>query len=114
MVASDWLAAELVAAGLPGDRLRVVAPGKDLDVAAGGPTGEDDVGDFDRAGLRRGRLMAAVCVANWLPRKGIVELLEAVAGLPDDVVTLHLVGDTATRGGYARRVRERIDARRPP
>ncbi len=109
MVASDWLAAELVAAGLPGDRLRVVAPGKDLDVAAGGPTSEDEIGGVDRAGLRRGRLMAAVCVANWLPRKGIVELLEAVAGLPDDVVTLHLVGDTATRGGYARRVRERID-----
>ena len=60
-----------------------------------------------------GRLMAAVCVANWLPRKGIIELLEAVAGLPDDVVTLHLVGDTATRGGYARRVRERLEQRRP-
>ena len=53
--------------------------------------------------------MAAVCVANWLPRKGILELLEAVAGLPDDLVTLHLVGDTAARGGYARLVRERID-----
>jgi glycosyltransferase involved in cell wall biosynthesis len=109
IVASDWLAAQLVAVGLPGERLRVVAPGKDLDVAGGGPTSEDEVGGVDRASLRRGRLMAAVCVANWLPRKGIVELLEAVAGLPDDVVTLHLVGDTATRGGYARRVRERID-----
>ena len=109
MVASDWLAAELVAAGLPADRLRVVPPGKDLDVAAVGPTGEDDIGRIDRASLRRGRLIAAVCVANWLPRKGIVELLDAVAGLPDDVVTLHLVGDTATRGGYAGRVRERIE-----
>ena len=109
MVASDWLAAQLVAAGLAGERLRVVAPGKDLDVAGGGPTSEDEVGGVDRASLRRGRLMAAVCVANWLPRKGIVELLDAVAGLPDDVVTLHLVGDTATRGGYARHVRERID-----
>jgi len=53
--------------------------------------------------------MAALCVANWLPWKGIVELLEAVAGLPDGVVTLHLVGDTATRGRYAGRVRERIE-----
>ncbi len=57
--------------------------------------------------------MAAVCVANWQPWKGIVELLEAVAGLPDDVVTLHLVGDTATRGGYAGRVRRAHRARRP-
>jgi glycosyltransferase involved in cell wall biosynthesis len=108
MVASDWLAAELVAEGVPSDRLRVVPPGKDLDVAAGAVTGEDTPG-IDRGGLRQGRLMAAVCVANWLPSKGIVELLEAVSGLPDDVVTLHLVGDTATRGGYAGRVHERIE-----
>jgi glycosyltransferase involved in cell wall biosynthesis len=108
MVASEWLAAELVAAGVPGDRLRVVEPGKDLDVAAARRTDADDIGGLDRAALRQGRLMAAVCVANWLPRKGIVELLEAVAGLPDEVVTLHLVGDTATRGGYAGRVHERI------
>jgi glycosyltransferase involved in cell wall biosynthesis len=109
MVASDWLAAELEAAGLPGHRIRVVAPGKDLDVAAGGSTGSDDVGGIDRASLRRDRLMAAVCVANWLPRKGILELLEAVAGVPDGVVTLHLVGDTTTRGAYAGRVREQIE-----
>jgi glycosyltransferase involved in cell wall biosynthesis len=108
MVASDWLAADLVAAGVPGNRLRVVPPGKDPDIPAGDPTGQDSMGGLDRAGLRRGRLMAAACIANWLPRKGIVELLEAIAGLPDDVVTLHLVGDTATRGGYARRVHERL------
>jgi glycosyltransferase involved in cell wall biosynthesis len=108
MVASDWLAAQLEASGLPGDRIRVVVPGKDLDVAAGGSTGSADVGGLDRAGLRRDRLMAAVCVAHWLPPKGIIELLEAVAGLPDRVVTLHLVGDTDTRGGYAGRVRARI------
>ncbi len=53
--------------------------------------------------------MAALCVANWQPWKGIIELLEAVACLPDDVATLHLVGDTATRGGYAARVHERIE-----
>ncbi len=108
MVASDWLAAELRAAGVPDDRLRVVPPGKDLDVGAGAVTNDDALA-IDRAGLRRGRLMAALCVANWQPWKGIVELLEAVAGLPDNVVTLHLVGDTATRGGYAGRVRRLIE-----
>ena len=108
MVASDWLATELVTAGLARDRLRVVPPGKDLDLGAGDPGGEGDTGGFDQAGLRRGRLMAAVCVANWLPRKGILELLEAVAGLPNDIVTLHLVGDAASHSGYARRVHERI------
>ena len=108
MVASQWLAGELEAGGLPADRIRVVAPGKDLDVAAGGSTGSDGVGGINRASLRRDRLMAVVCVANWLPRKGILELLEAIAGMPDVAVTLHLVGDTATPGGYAGRVRERI------
>ena len=108
MVASQWLAGELEAGGLPADRIRVVAPGKDLDVAAGGSTGSDGVGGIDRASLRRDRLMAVVCVANWLPRKGILELLEAIGGMPDVAVTLHLVGDTATPGGYAGRVRERI------
>jgi glycosyltransferase involved in cell wall biosynthesis len=107
IVASDWLAAELVAEGVPTDRLRVVPPGKDLDVAAGAVP-SDDTPAVDRARLRGGRLMAAVCVANWLPSKGIVELLEAVSGLPDDVVTLHLVGDSATRGSYAGRVHERV------
>jgi glycosyltransferase involved in cell wall biosynthesis len=109
MVASDWLATELVAAGVSAGRLRVVPPGKDLGVPAGNPVGEDDVGWIDRASLRRNRLMAAVCVANWLPRKGIVELLEAVATLPDEVVTLHLVGDTGRRGRYAGRVDARIE-----
>jgi glycosyltransferase involved in cell wall biosynthesis len=109
IVASDWLAAQLEASGLPGDRIRVVVPGKDLDLATDDQTGSDDLGGIDRASLRRDRLMAAVCVANWLPQKGILELLEAVAGLPAGVVTLHLVGDTDTRGGYARRVRARIE-----
>ena len=99
MVASQWLAGELEAGGLPADRIRVVAPGKDLDVAAGGSTGSDGVGGIDRASLRRDRLMAVVCVANWLPRKGILELLEAIAGMPDVAVTLHLVGDTPRRAG---------------
>ena len=109
MVASDSLAAELKAAGVPGDRVRVVEPGKDMDLGVSHSTGTDDVSGVDRASLRRDRHMAAVCVANWLPLKGISELLEAVSRLPDRVVTLHLVGDTDTRGGYARHVRERIE-----
>ena len=104
MVASDWLAEQLSAAGLARHRLRVVPPGKDLDAGRE----DEDNGAAHGDGLRDGRTIAALCVANWLPRKGVLELLEAVAGLPDDVVTLHLVGDTTTPGRYARRVRRRI------
>ena len=106
MVASEWLADQLAAASLPRDRLRVVPPGKDLDAER---QNKVEVEPSEGTELRDGRRIAALCVANWLPRKGIVELLEAVARLPDEVVTLHLVGDTATPGRYARAVRERVE-----
>jgi glycosyltransferase involved in cell wall biosynthesis len=106
MVASEWLAEQLAAAGIARPRLLVVPPGKDPGAAATGST--DDAVEAARARLRQHRRMATLCVANWLPRKGIFELLEAVGRLPDDVLTLHLVGDTATPGTYAARIRHRL------
>jgi len=106
MVASDWLAEQLVAAGIPRACLLVVAPGKDPAAAAG--SSADDNTDAATAGFRQHRRMAALCVANWLPRKGIIELLEALARLPDEVLTLHLVGESAMPGPYAARVRRRL------
>src|SRR3954447_14247494 len=105
MVASEWLAEQLVAAGVARHRLRVVPAGQDLDAAAGGDTRAEPAAAGD---LRNGRLIAPLCVANWLPRKGVLELLEAVAMLPNETATLHLVGDSSTPGSYARRVRERL------
>jgi glycosyltransferase involved in cell wall biosynthesis len=106
MVASEWLAEQLAAAGIPGSVLLVVPPGKDPAAAAAGST-DDDI-EAATVELRQHRRMAALCVANWLPRKGILELFEAVARLPDDLLTLHLVGETATPGPYAARVRRRL------
>jgi glycosyltransferase involved in cell wall biosynthesis len=105
MVASEWLAEELAAAGIPRSLLLVVPPGKDP--ASADPDGTEEDAGTPTAELRQNRRMAAVCVANWLPRKGILELLEAVASLPDDRVTLHLVGETGP-GPYAARVRRRL------
>jgi glycosyltransferase involved in cell wall biosynthesis len=106
MVASEWLAQQLAAAGTPRSLLLVVPPGKDPAPAGADPT--DDDTEAAMADVRQHRRMAALCVANWLPRKGILELLEAVARLPDDLLTLHLVGETATPGPYAARVRRRL------
>ena len=106
MVASDWLAQQLVATGIAEGRLLVVPPGKDPAAAYADPAGDDP--EAGTGELRRHRRMAALCVANWLPRKGILELLEAVASLPDDLLMLHLVGETTTAGPYAARVRRRI------
>jgi glycosyltransferase involved in cell wall biosynthesis len=105
MVASEWLAEQLAAAGIPRPLLLVVPPGKDPAAEWNAST---DIVEEGAQVLREHRRMAALCVANWLPRKGILELLEAVARLPDELLTLHLVGESATRGPYAAKVRRRL------
>jgi glycosyltransferase involved in cell wall biosynthesis len=97
VVASESLADELVARALPPAAVRVVPPGHEVPVAPGG-----------KLELRRGRAASLLCVANWLPRKGILELLDAFARLPGDAATLWLVGATGVDRRYARRVRRRL------
>jgi glycosyltransferase involved in cell wall biosynthesis len=97
IVAGDLLADQLAAAGVDRERIRVVPPGRDVAAASGEP------GD-----LRRGRRAAFLCVANWMRRKGILELLDAYARLPPDLATLHLAGSQDDEPRYAARVRQRL------
>lgn len=108
MVASEWLADELRREGVGRRRLVVVPPGRD---AAGGAEGAHHPAN-PAEDLRRGRTAAALCVANWLPRKGILELLKALARVPEGLITLHLAGDAGTHERYAARVRRLIGS--PP
>lgn len=94
VVASAALADEAVRAGLSSDRLLVVPPGRDVAPAAAEPP----------ADLRSGRRAALLCVANWIPRKGILELLAAVERLPAGAATLHLVGNDRADARYRRAV----------
>jgi glycosyltransferase involved in cell wall biosynthesis len=98
IAASDHLAEQLVEAGFAPSRIRVVPPGRDV-----APPPEGPVQD-----LRHGRRAAFLTVANWLPRKGILELLEAFARLPADAGTLHLAGDESVEPRYGARVRSRL------
>jgi glycosyltransferase involved in cell wall biosynthesis len=82
--------------GLDPARIVVIEPGCDL------PAPEA------LAPLRGQRRLGLLHVANWLPNKGVLELLDAVGALPDDDVTLHLVGRTDVAPEYASRVSERI------
>jgi glycosyltransferase involved in cell wall biosynthesis len=100
LAASAALADDLRAAGFPPDRLRVVPPGRDVAATPGTPPGD----------LRRGRRAALLSVGNWVARKGLLDLLEAVSRLPDEAVTLHLVGDPDTEPVYAARIRARLAA----
>jgi glycosyltransferase involved in cell wall biosynthesis len=98
LAASDHLAKQLVEAGLAESRIRVVPPGRDAALPREGL--EQD--------LRAGHRAAFLSVANWLPRKGILELLEAFARLPADAGMLHLAGDESADASYGARVRSRL------
>ncbi len=58
--------------------------------------------------LRRGRRTALLCVGNWVARKGLLELLAAVAALPPDAATLHLAGRDDVDRRYAALVHARL------
>ena len=98
LVASEHLADQVAAAGIPSERIRVVPPGRDV------PAPPADI----HLDLRAGRRAAFLCVANWLERKGILELLEAFARLPQEAATLHLAGEEEDEPRYAARVRRRL------
>jgi glycosyltransferase involved in cell wall biosynthesis len=100
LVASEHLADQVAAQGVARPRLRVVPPGRDVAAPPRQAAGD----------LRQGRRAAFLCVANWMARKGIVELLDAFAALPGDAATLHLAGDERTEPAYARRVGRRLAA----
>jgi glycosyltransferase involved in cell wall biosynthesis len=98
VVASQALAEHLTAEGFPRERIRLVPPGRDVAPVPSGPPPE----------LRAARRASLLCVANWVERKGILPLLEAVAQLPEGLGTLHLAGDDHADPRYAARVRARL------
>lgn len=87
--------------GLPPERVVVVPPGCDVASRPRRATGPD---------LRRGRRVALLSVANWAPHKGVLDLLAALARLPDGDATLHLAGRDDVEARYTRRVRARLAA----
>ena len=78
----------------------VVPPGRDL---ASKPTEPP-------RDVRAGRRAVLLSVGNWVARKGLLDLLEAVSRLPDDAATLHLAGEIDVEPSYSARVRARLAA----
>ena len=97
IAASEALAEELAAGGVDRARLIVVPPGSDL------AEPEQPLPD-----LRLGRRVAFLAVGNWVERKGIIDLIDAFAGLPPDAAALHLVGRDDVDPGYSSSVRARL------
>jgi glycosyltransferase involved in cell wall biosynthesis len=98
LVASQALGDELADQGFPPERIRVVPPGRDLPAAPAGPPID----------LRQGSRAGLLCVANWVERKGLLDLLEAAARLPAGLATLHLAGDDRADPRYGAHVRARL------
>ena len=99
IAASTFLGQELVSAGIPRDRIRIIPPGSNL-------PGDETVHAPHQ--LRLGRRLAILNVANWVPNKGILELLDAVEPMSSDEVVLHLVGSPDMNHRYASRVSARL------
>lgn len=83
--------------GLDPARVHIVEPGCDL--PPGTPSKD----------LRQGRKIAVLSVANWLPNKGVMAVLEAVAGLHPGAATLHLAGRDDVDPEYTSQVRRRLE-----
>ena len=97
LAASRSLADALVAEhGIDAECVHLVEPGCDLPPVT------------RSADLREGRRIALVCVSNWYPNKGLLELLDAVAALPAGDATLHLAGRDDVDADYGDRVRRRL------
>ena len=99
IVTGEPVAEQLLRSGVARGRLRVVTPG-----VMRGPNGRP------APDLRRGRRAALLCVANWQRRKGLEHLLAAVAGLPPEDVTLHLVGDPEAEPDHGAELLRRLRA----
>lgn len=98
IAASTYLEDELVQAGVPRSHIEVVPPGCD----------PAPVADSPPVDLREGRKLALLNVANWLPNKGILQLLDVMDSLPTDDVVLHLVGARDVDPRYTRRIERRL------
>ena len=83
----------LLRRGASAGRVRVVPPGYDRLGPAGAP---------ERGAEGPVRVL---CVGQWIPRKGILELVRAWRGLGEAGARLALVGETGADAGYAAAVR---------
>lgn len=97
VVTGQALADDLARRGIC--RVDVIEPGCDL------PPAEP------AAPLRGACRIGLIDVANWLPNKGIVDVLGAVGRLQGNQVSLHLVGRTDADPAYETAVRSLIERR---
>ena len=96
---SDHGSSILQERGVPAGRIRVVPPGFDRLSCANV--------DADQA-VYDGALVRALCVAQWIPRKGVLDLVLAWTARERPGAMLELIGETDAEPAYAACVRSAI------
>lgn len=104
IVPSALLGEVIASHGIDATAVRVATPGRDVPESWPGAEVEAGAG----VDVREGEPITVLCVANWIERKGILALLDAVAGLEAGVVMVDLVGDEDVDGAFRDRVMERL------
>ena len=94
---SGYGAGILRSRGVPAERIRVVHPGSDAH-----EPGVETSTTRDASGPR------VLCVAQWIPRKGILELARAWGMIRSEGAVLEFIGETDADPDYSARVRETI------
>ncbi len=93
---SDYGSSVLQERGVPAGRIHVVPPGFDRLSSANAAT---------EPAARDGASVRALCVAQWIPRKGILELVQAWTARERAGAVLELIGETDPGSGYTASVR---------
>lgn len=93
--------------GVPPERIRVVSPGRDRLGEAPRPATTDHRSAAAGVTPRRSPLVA-LCVAQWIPRKGILALVRAWGMRDRPGARLELIGETTADPRYEHAVRAAI------
>lgn len=72
------------------------------------PPGFDRLDHIPEGGRREGEILRVLCVAQWIPRKGVLDLALAWRAEDRPGAVLNLVGETDADGSYASAVREAV------
>jgi glycosyltransferase involved in cell wall biosynthesis len=96
---SDHGASVLTGRGVPAGRVRVVPPG--LDRLPAPKTAA-------KPSVRDGAPLRVLCVAQWIPRKGVLDLVQAWTARERPNADLELIGETDADPGYAASVRAAV------
>ncbi|MGJ3245677.1 MAG: glycosyltransferase family 4 protein [Elainellaceae cyanobacterium] len=98
VTSSEYSKREIISLGIHPDRVQVIHPGIDREKFA-----------IHHKSIEDSEQKKILCVANYVPRKGILYLIEAFAQIEQKDFKLHLVGNPKNNGSYYKKMLKRIN-----